>query len=150
MPPPAWFKSATMVTPSSGLLLAVLGRHTTQRLIFIGPITAGEDDEVLKEKQRQRDTAKVGVEKKNKKGVGTSTPILLRNVSPLLSNKGERGSRQTLRGLQLGFSSRQVTLTLSSCLCATELHSDKCMLSIFLFSFTFQLAGFLLKPLQED
>ena len=76
----------------SGLLLAALGQHTTQRLTFTGPITAGEVDEVLKEKQRQRGTEKVGEEKKNRKGVRTSTPLSLKNVSPLLSNTGEKSS----------------------------------------------------------
>lgn len=92
MSPPAWFKVATTLTTVSGLLLAVLGQHTTQRLTFTGPITAGEVDGVLKEKQRQRGTEKVGEEKKNRKRVRTSTPLSLKNVSPLLSNKGEKSS----------------------------------------------------------
>lgn len=80
-----------METASSGLLLVILGRDATWRLTFIGPITAGDVGEILKEKQRQRDRVKVGAEKKNRM-VRAGTPLALRNVSPPLSTEGERSS----------------------------------------------------------
>lgn len=78
-----------MVTMVSGPLLSALGCHTIPRLTFISPITAGEVDVVLKEKQR--DIEQVGV-KKNQKGVRTTTPLSLKNVSPLLGNNEKKSS----------------------------------------------------------
>lgn len=77
------------MTMLSGPLQSVLGWHTTPRLTFTSPVTAGEVDAVLKESQRE--TEQVGV-KKNQKGVRTSTPLPLKNVSPLLGNKEEKSS----------------------------------------------------------
>ena len=89
--PPAGVEEATVVTTLSGPLLSVLGWHTTPRLTSVSPVTAGEVDVVLKENQRE--TEQVGV-KKNQKGVRTSTPLPLKNVSPLLGNNEKKSSWQ--------------------------------------------------------